>query len=145
LVATYDGVEKKWVPVEGEQFIFYDGTSKEPSPVRDTVEWNYLSKGVQTIGFVLFGASLLIILVSMLWVFVRRKERIVTASQPEFLYLMCFGAGLQAVSLMCISFDESYGWTENQLSLGCSMFPWFFVIGYLVQYCAIFSKVSYKR
>eukprot|EP00980_Cylindrotheca_fusiformis_P010016 scaffold2214_cov139-Cylindrotheca_fusiformis.AAC.13 len=142
LVATYNGAQKKWVPVEGENFIFYDGTSEEPKPVRDVVDWNYLSSDVQTIGFVLVGVSLLIVFVSVVWVFVRRKERIVTASQPEFLYLLCFGATLQAVSLICISFDESYGWTNDQLSLACSLLPWFFVIGYLVQYCAIFSKVS---
>jgi hypothetical protein len=144
LVATYDGVDKKWIPVEGEEFIFYDGTANEPAPLRDTVEWNYLSKNVQILGFTLVGVSLFIILVSMIWVFVRRKERIVTASQPEFLYLLCCGAALQAISLICISFDESYGWTENKLSIACSFSLWFFVIGYLVQYCAIFSKVSYK-
>jgi hypothetical protein len=128
--------------VEGEEFVFYDGTTKVPTPVRQTIDSNYLSKGVRIAGFVLFGLSMFVILLSFTWVFVRRKKRIVTASQPQFLYLLCFGAALQAVSLLFISLDESYGWTIPQLDKACAAFPWFFVIGYLVQYCAIFSKVS---
>lgn len=110
--------------------------------MRETTDFNFLSKGVRITGFVLVGLSLSIILISALWVRVRRAERIVTASQPQFLYLICFGGALQAVSLIFLSFDESYGWTDSELDKACSALPWFFVIGYLVQYCAIFSKVS---
>ena len=143
MTATYNGTEQKWSKVDGEDFIFYDLTSTVPTPVRETLDFNYLSNGIRITGFIFVGISLIIIAISASWVFIRRKKRIVTASQPQFLYLLCFGATLQAVSLIFASFDEDWrGWSADQLSRTCAAIPWFFVIGYLVQYCAIFSKVS---
>jgi hypothetical protein len=63
------------------------------------------------------------------------------ASQPEFLYLLCFGAALVATSLIFLSSDEGQGFSDKRLSRMCSAFPWFFVIGYLVMYSALFSKL----
>ena len=125
-------------------FLYYDGTMANPKPIRTTFNYNYLGKQIRIVGFVLTGFSLLFISASVIWIFVNRNERTVTASQPEFLYLLCFGAAIQAVSLIFISFDESRGWSEQQLDVACEAFPWFFVIGYLVQYCAVFSKVRIK-
>ena len=127
--------------MEEESFIFFGGATNEPKPVRDTIDYNYLSPSIQLVGFVFVGLSLFISFLAASWVFVRRGERIVTASQPQFLYLLCIGAMLQAISLVFFSFDESYGWTDSQLDKACSAVPWFFVLGYLIQYCAIFSKV----
>jgi hypothetical protein len=141
LTAIYDGTEDKWTKVKGEDFLFFDGTTSEPQPLHETTDFNFLSPAIQIVGFSFVGLSLFIAVTAALWVYVRRNERIVTASQPQFLYLLCFGAALQAVSLVFFSFDESYGWTQSQLDKACSAVPWFFVLGYLIQYCAIFSKV----
>jgi hypothetical protein len=42
-----------------------------------------------------------------------------------------------------MSFDESYGWTEDMLSAGCTALPWLLVIGHVMQYMALFAKVSF--
>jgi hypothetical protein len=141
LIAIYDGAEAKWTKVEGDEFVYYDQTTNEPMPLRTAVDQNYLSDSVQIFGLVFVGISLFIIFVSVVWIFLRREERIVTMSQPQFLYLLCFGAALQAVSLVFVSFDESHGFSDDRLDMACSAFPWFFVIGYLIQYCAVFSKL----
>jgi hypothetical protein len=139
LTAIYDGATEKWTAVDAH--VFFDGTTKEPTPLRETVTWHYLPSSVRIWGFALTGLSYFIILISTSWIFLRRKERIVTTSQPQFLYAICFGAALMATSLIFVSFDESQGWSEDKLDAACAAFPWFFVIGYLVQYCAAFSKV----
>lgn len=54
---------------------------------------------------------------------------------------MCMGASLVATSLIFISFDEDQGWSEAKLSRACVAFPWFFVLGYEVQYCALVCKL----
>jgi hypothetical protein len=110
-------------------------------PLRETTTWHYLSPSARIWGFALTSLSYLNILIHTTWIFLRRKERIVTASQPQFLYAICFGAALMVTSLIFVSFDESNGWSEDKLDAACSAFPWFFAIGYLVQYCAAFSKV----
>jgi gamma-aminobutyric acid type B receptor len=135
-------VEKgAWRDIEGTEFVFFDGTATAPLPKRTVTNAHYLSSTVQIIGFCLVGLSLLFSLGTAAWVYVHRELRLVKASQPEFLYLLCFGAALVAISLVFLSFDERQGLSGKRLSSMCSAFPWFFVIGYLVMYSAIFSKL----
>jgi hypothetical protein len=135
-------VEKgAWRDVEDAEFLFFDGTAIAPIPKRTVANANYLSSSVRIIGFCLVGLSLTFSLGTAAWVYLQRKSRLVTASQPEFLYLLCFGAALVATSLVFLSFDERQGFSNKQLSSMCSAFPWFFVIGYLVMYAALFSKL----
>jgi 7 transmembrane sweet-taste receptor of 3 GCPR len=130
-----------WRPVNNVDFLFYDGTSNEPMPLRDVSDANYLSKRVQTVGIVLSSFALCFAVLCCVWVFMNRKHKLVRASQPAFLYLLCSGAALVAPSILFISFDEGKGVSEEQLSKMCSAFPWFFVIGYLTMYCALFCKL----
>jgi hypothetical protein len=135
-------VEKgAWRDVEDTEFLFFDGTATAPLPKRTVADANYLSSSVRIIGFCLVGLSLSFSLGTAAWVYFQRKSRLVTASQPEFLYLLCFGAALVATSLVFLSFDERQGFSNKKLSSMCSAFPWFFVIGYMVMYAALFSKL----
>ena len=138
-----DGVSEKgaWAPVDGTEFLFFDGTVNEPMPRRDIANAHYLSKGVQITGFVLAGLAFCFAVVSGAWVFANRKNKLIMASQPGFLYLLCFGAALVAPSAVFLGFDERNGASEKQLDALCSAFPWFFVIGYLTMYGALFSKL----
>eukprot|EP00934_Nitzschia_sp_Nitz4_P006867 Nitzschia sp. Nitz4//scaffold133_size116822//25862//27321//NITZ4_003798-RA/size116822-augustus-gene-0.105-mRNA-1//1//CDS//3329535369//6857//frame0 len=95
----------------------------------------------QRTGLVHVGGTYFLALIAGAWVRIRRKERIVTAAQPQFLYLIVVGMILMITSLVFVSFDESNGWTQEDLDKACSGFPWFFVTGYLVQYCAVFSRL----
>jgi hypothetical protein len=130
-----------WRDIEDTEFLFFDGTATAPLPKRTVADANYLSSSIRIVGFCLIGLSLFISLGTVGWVYVCRESRLVKASQPEFLYLLCFGAALVATSLIFISFDESQGFSDDKLSAMCSAFPWFFVIGYLTMYSALFSKL----
>jgi hypothetical protein len=130
-----------WEDVPGTKFIFSDGTTDEPMPLRTTYDAHYLSNGIQMAGFVLAALALMLVIASGIWVFLLRQTRLVKASQPTFLYLLCFGAALVAPSVVFISFDEDKGVSEQVLSSLCSAFPWCFVIGFLTMYCALFCKL----
>jgi len=130
----------EWVHIETEEFIFYDGTSTEPMP-RQTVDENFLRKSSQITGLTLSSLAISIALGSAVWVCANRKTQVVKASQPEFLYLLCFGATLLATSLIFISFDERDGFTESQLSSMCQSFVWLSFLGYLIMYCALFCSL----
>jgi 7 transmembrane sweet-taste receptor of 3 GCPR len=122
-------------------FLFFDGTAAEPMPLRDAFDENYLSRGIQVTGLILAGVAVIGAISSGCWGYIYRAHKLVRANQPEFLYLLCFGAALIATSSIFVAFDESDGFSEEQLSAMCSAFPWFFVIGYLLMYCALFSKL----
>lgn len=124
-----------------QEFQYYGGTTEEPKPLRTVVEENFLSYTVRNAGFALTGIALFNSLACATWIFIFRERRAVKASQPEFLYMLCFGACLVSISLIFISFDEQKGWSEEKLSKGCAAFPWLFVLGYLTMYCALFSKL----
>jgi 7 transmembrane sweet-taste receptor of 3 GCPR len=130
-----------WAPVSNTSFLYFDGTPNEPMPRRDAVVTNYHSQGIQITGFILAGIAFVFAVGSGCWVYFNRQHKLVKASQPEFLYILCFGAGLVAPSSIFFAFDESNGLTEQQLSGLCSTFPWLFVVGYLLMYCALFSKL----
>jgi hypothetical protein len=136
-----DGTDGAWEPVEGTSFFFFDGTSNEPMPRRDVYDSHYLPNGIQIAGIILASVAMISAFVTGLWVFVNRSNKLVKAGQPEFLYLLCFGAALVAPSSLFLTFDESDGLSTEQLSRMCSAFPWFFIIGYLLMYCALISKL----
>jgi len=118
--------EGRWRNVEGAEFIFYDGSTTEPLPKRAVFDGNFHSKSVQVAGLFISSLAVFLAIASAIWIYINRKERAVTASQPEFLYALCFGAALVAASLIFVSFDESDGFSESCLSSMCAAFPWLF-------------------
>lgn len=136
-----DAVEGGWRNIPDTPFIFFGQTTKEPSPKITVQNKHYLSYGAHVAGLFLSSLNLFFALGTAVWVLIYRNLALVKAAQPEFLVLLCFGASLVAASLMFISFDESYGVSTSQLSAMCSAWPWFFVMGYLIMYCALFSKL----
>ncbi len=142
----YDNVDAEkengaWARVADESFLFFDGTSNEPMPRRDVYDANYLGQGVQIAGLILAGVACMFVVGTGIWVFANRQHKLIKAGQPEFPYLLCFGAALVASSSIFVSFDESDGLTVDQLSGMCSTFPWFFINGYLIMYCALVCKL----
>ena len=138
-----DGAKKigAWEPVADASFLFFDGTTNEPMPRRDVYDANYLAQGVQITGLILAGVAFTFVVGTGIWVFANRQHKLIKAGQPEFLYLLCFGAALVASSSIFVSFDESDGLSVEQLSGMCSAFPWLFINGYLIMYCALLCKL----
>ena len=130
-----------WAPMADASFLFFDGTANEPMPRRDVYDAHYLAQGIQIAGLVLSSCAFIGVLGTGFWVFANRNNKLIKAGQPEFLYLLCFGAALVAPSSIFLTFDESDGLTADQLSGMCSAFPWFFVVGYLLMYCALICKL----
>ena len=133
---------QSWTELEGQEFIFSDGTTDEPLPPRDVDENNYLPSGAHICGLTMMSVSILLSAVAAGWTYVKRSSRLVKAAQPAFLYLICFGSIITALAIFTSSFDESYGWDEESLSAACMATTWLFVLGYITVYSALFSKVS---
>jgi hypothetical protein len=122
-------------------FIFRTGSTSPPLLLRTTPEQNFLSRGFRITGLVLMSIAIAACSISGCWVFVHRHDRVVRAAQPFALHLICFGSFVMAWSILPLSFDESYGWTEEQLSKGCMSVPWLVSTGFITTYGALFVKV----
>lgn len=133
---------QSWTKLEGQEFVFSDGTTDEPLPIRDVDENNYLPLGAHIFGLTMMSVSILLSAVAAGWTYVRRGSRVVQASQPAFLYLICFGSIISAAAIFPSSFDESYGWDEESLCAACTATTWLFVLGFITVFSALFTKVS---
>jgi len=120
--------------------IYQNGLTTPPA-LRDLPEQNYLSNGVQIFGFVLVGIAVLTAIVAALCVYTHREHRIVKAAQPYFLYILCFGSVLTALSIIPASFDESDGFSQDRLSRACMAFPWLAFVGFTLTYGALLTKL----
>lgn len=122
-------------------FVFPDGRWTAPELLRRTPEQNYLNPALQVIGFVLFGIVVVSALATVVWVFIHREHRVLRAAQPYFLFVLSLGAVVFASAIIPMSFDESYGWSDQQLSAACMAVPWLVSLGHIITYGALFSKL----
>mmetsp|Transcript_45324 Transcript_45324/g.66746 ORF Transcript_45324/g.66746 Transcript_45324/m.66746 type:complete len:866 (+) Transcript_45324:107-2704(+) len=85
----------------------------------------------------------IIIIVSSLifstWVLWKVDDHIVRASQPEFLYMICFGAFAMGCSLFPLGVDESFS-NAKECDIACMAFPWLITCGFSISFSALFSK-----
>jgi hypothetical protein len=122
-------------------FVYADGTTEPPKLLRDEPEQNYLNSVIRGVGLALMGIVLLMATTTTLWVYIHRKHRVLRAAQPQFLYVVALGAAISVSTIIPISFDESYGWSEQQLSRACMAIPWLLSLGHIITYGALFSKL----
>lgn len=136
-------VPSRSVWVNASVFYYADGTEHPPELLRDEPEQNFLPPSVRIIGFVLLGIAWSICVGNCIWVAVNRKHRVLLAAQPLFLYQLALGSAIVVSTIVPLSFDENQGWSVEKLSSACTSLPWLVVIGHLLQYMALFTKVSY--
>lgn len=87
------------------------------------------------------GIVLVFAVAVIVWVYLNRERRILRAAQPQFLYILAFGAMVSVSTVLVISFDESRGWSENALGRACMAIPWLLSLGHIITYGALFAKL----
>lgn len=119
---------------------FNDETTNIPPDLPPpTMKSNYIGTGLRVTGFAMSITAISASIGFVWWTYTNRKEHVVTASQPLFLYLTCFGAGLMACSIISLSIDDEIAGTKG-VNIACMSFPWFFSLGWCVAFSALFTK-----
>jgi 7 transmembrane sweet-taste receptor of 3 GCPR len=139
LVSTSNNSD--WTNIKGTAIVYRDGTTIQPRVEREYTNENYLSLGVRTIGLVLMGIAWMLSFSAL--VLLRRfgKDNVVLRAQPFFLKMLCVGSIVMSTSIFTLSWDEGAGWSDRQLDIACAMTPWFFFIGQILTFCALFTKL----
>lgn len=139
---TEGGAEEGvWKETNNGPFIFATGTAEPPTLLRAVPEQNYLSRGSRITGLLFMSISLATIAAAVIFVALKAKHAVVRGAQPPFLYAFCFGATTMSMSIFTLSWDESYGWNADMLTVACQATPWLVVLGHVIIYCSIFSKL----
>jgi hypothetical protein len=113
---------QQWVDVNAT--VFADGSTQPPKLLRDDPEQNFLSTPTRTAGLALLTVALAFAAISACWVMMYRHHQVVLAGQPPFLLILCLGSATVASAIFPLSFDESHGWTEEELAKACCAMPW---------------------
>ena len=128
--------------VELEQFVFNDNStvSFEDLPPVD-VSQNYLMRGLH-IGTLVMAA--IVILLGMLFgVWTKRNEkcRVVRASQPIFLYLICFGVIILGSAMIPLSVDNNIATMEG-CTIACNSITWLSCLGFSIIISSLYTKTN---
>lgn len=115
-------------------FIYRSGSVYPPELLRSTPDQNYLSPGVRAAGLSLMAVALCMTVVAAIWVYSKREHQVVKKTQPFALLIICLGSFVTSWCIFPLSFDESYGWTQQQLDRGCISVVWLASIGHIITY-----------
>ena len=120
--------------------IFNDGTTNLPPELGDeSVDMNYIGSTLRILGLILSGIIIFLSLLFMGWTFVHQDKRVVNASQPIFLVIVCLGTLLMGASIIPMSLDDEVVSPEGK-STACMAVPWLFALGFGVTFSALFAK-----
>eukprot|EP00586_Coscinodiscus_wailesii_P021703 CAMPEP_0172519418 /NCGR_PEP_ID=MMETSP1066-20121228/291408_1 /TAXON_ID=671091 /ORGANISM="Coscinodiscus wailesii, Strain CCMP2513" /LENGTH=674 /DNA_ID=CAMNT_0013302005 /DNA_START=692 /DNA_END=2716 /DNA_ORIENTATION=- len=129
-----------WKNVEGEAFIYLDGTTNPPNdlpPVEH--DFNYLWQ-IRFFGLAVSGIVLLTSLLFGLWTIIYRGTNVVKMSQPIFLIMICVGTFIMGCSIIFSTIDDSVA-SDRVCSILCMVDVWFLVIGFSTIFSALFAKI----
>lgn len=86
------------------------------------VDYNYLTN-ISPAGFTFVTISMALSLGCGFWVYKNRKDKVVLASQPVFMALICVGCFVMASAIIPKSIDDRVASPEG-CSKACMAFPW---------------------
>jgi hypothetical protein len=138
---VYSNNDSQWVRLGNEAIVYRDGTTTAPAITRAFVEENFLSPSVRSIGLLLMAIAWVLGFTALIGLQVLNKDPVVQRAQPFFLKMLCYGSVLTSTSIFTVSWDEGAGWSNRQLDIACAMTPWFFFVGIILTFCALFTKL----
>jgi 7 transmembrane sweet-taste receptor of 3 GCPR/Receptor family ligand binding region len=106
-------------------------------PPNDSV--SQISPPVRVISLTFFSIIFAIAVVCILWTFRNRKIRVVRASQPEFLFLICIGVIVLASAIVPMTFDMTVATLEAN-SKACTSVVWLVALGVCIIFSSLFTK-----
>jgi gamma-aminobutyric acid type B receptor len=93
------------------------------------------------LGYVLFCFCSILSLGLGITVLVLQKNKVIVASQPFFLLMICFGTLVLGSAIIPLTIDDTFdNPKEKGLQLACMSAPWLFSLGSTIIFSALFSK-----
>ena len=123
-------------------FEYYDGSTSPPAQRYPPPEdYDYIGKSIRVASWIICILLILGCFLCLLWVYLNREERIVRASQPEFLSLLAFGVMVFSLTLFFLTVDDEWVNLSDGESTYCMLTIWFAAYGFCLIFSALFSKI----
>lgn len=100
----------------------------------------YIGWTARGVMWILASLSCLGSVFAAIWVWTNQRERVIRASQPVFLYLICAGTFIMASSVFTLGIEDDIASVEFT-SITCMANYWLYTIGFTTVISAMFSKM----
>ena len=132
IITTYDAKDSTSIPT-------LEAYQRNRGVYAPDINLNQL-KNVRWVGFSLAALVIIVSLGFAIWVNLHRQVRVVRASQPPFLIMICFGTFIMALSLFPLGIDDEIA-TVQMCDVACMAGPWLIALGFTFTFSALFSKI----
>jgi hypothetical protein len=121
-------------------FIQNDGTSNiAPDLPPVELDMNYVSPAVRGTALSFSAIAILMAIGFAYWTHANGTTRVVRASQPFFLHMICVGAVVLALSLIPMSIDHGIASTQG-CTIACNSTIWLVSLGSAIIFAALYTK-----
>lgn len=138
LTDVYRNASGIWEQVTS--FIYGDGSKDRPpdlSPVH--VNHNYINRITRGTALTFCSIAICSAIGFAIWTWMNRNTRVVKASQPFFLYVICFGVVILASKVIPSTMDQKMA-SKSALDKGCNGVVWLFCLGVSLILSALWAK-----
>lgn len=101
-------------------------------------ELNLITPTVRAAGLILGASVMSMCLGWVLFTFSFRKNTVILAAQPSFLYMMCAGVFIMISAVIPMSLQEPI--SKSGLDLACLSIPWLLSIGFVTSFSSMFCR-----
>ena len=101
---------------------------------------NLLSNGMLSFGYIALAVSWIMAIVFLVWIFLHREDPVVRLAQTPYLVLICIGGIISSSSILGITFQAGTGEDDNAASIGCTVTPILYSVGWVIQYGSLCAK-----
>lgn len=126
-----------------EDYIFSDGSTIIPQndliPPED-VDHQYIHTPLKIVAFFMFFIILALSVRCIVWTEKNKTKRVVRASQPLFLRIICIGVIIFASAIVPLNIDDRIA-TADGCTVSCNFFYWLFFMGFAIMFSALFTKI----
>lgn len=102
------------------------------------IELNLITPAVQAAGLTLAALVMLMCLGWVVFTFLYRKNTVVVAAQPSFLFMMCAGVFIMISAVIPMSLQEPI--SSGGLNMACLSIPWLLSIGFVTSFSSMFCR-----
>ena len=123
-----------------EPYTFNDGTTNIlPGLPPGKLDENHIAPAARLLILILGVLSLGLSVSFAAWTIMHKKNRVVRASQPIFLYIICLGTFLMGGAVLLLGMDDGII-SSSACQVSCIVFPWLLCIGFALTTSALFTK-----
>ena len=121
-------------------YIFNDGTTALPVDIPPLVtQQDYFNDGLRIASWAMFVIVILLSIGLSVWTYWNHKTRVVRASQPIFLQMICVGVIITAMTIVANMIDDSVA-SDRGCDIACNAVPWLLSLGFSIVFAALYTK-----